>query len=216
MMKDRAMIQLLRCSYCAIALVLLALLFWPEARAVACACCSETGTWFERTDRLSDYQRAEINRLRFDTTAKTFLTEAGEDAIKGISNVADDYALSLSKGRRSWELKFRDKQGRTGTLTLTVPATIVEFGADLHDDQKSSGGGPLLYKELRLTGSVSGAGLFMKGSTPQTKFRLILQGRGNSCLSAEDFKSWTLQVFGPRASYSFYGSFKDPAPQPQG
>jgi hypothetical protein len=30
-------------------------------------------------------------------------------------------------------------------------------------------------------------------------------------MAAEDFKNWTLQIFGPRASYTFYGSLKEPA-----
>jgi hypothetical protein len=109
-------------------------------------------------------------------------------------------------------LNFKDKAGRTGTLSFTLPASIVQFAADIQDGQESAGGGPLLYKEWRLTGPVTGTGVFKKGSTPQTKFRLVLQGRGNSCTSAEMFDNWKLQVFGPRASYQFYGKFKEPVP----
>lgn len=193
-----------------LALVLVPALLWP-ARVNACACCSEPGVWYERTDAISSYELSEINRLRFDAVAHTYMTE-GEDTIKGIRNPADEYALSFSQRGRRWELKFKDKAGRTGTLTFSVPASLVEFAADIHDAQESSGGGPLLYKEWRLTGSLSGTGIFTGGNTSQTKFRLILQGRGNNCTSAETFNNWKLQVFGPRAAYQFYGSFKDPAP----
>lgn len=184
----------------------------PAARASACACCSEPGVWYERTDAVSSYELSEINRLRFDAVAHTYMTEAGEDSIEGIRNPSDEYSMTLSKRQRRWELRFRDKQGRTGTLAFNVPASLVEFAADIHDSQESSGGGPLLYKEWRLTGAVTGTGAFKGGSTPQTKFRLVFQGRGNFCTSAETFDNWQLQIFGPRASYSFYGKFKDPTP----
>lgn len=194
-----------------LALVLASVLLWP-VRVNACACCSEPGVWYERTDPISSYELSEINRLRFDAVAHTYMTEAGDDNIKGIRNPAEEYALSFSKRGRRWELKFKDKEGHTGTLTFSVPATLVEFAADINDEQESSGGGPMLYKEWRLTGALTGTGIFTGGSTSQTKFRLVLQGRGNNCTSAETFDGWKLQVFGPRAAYQFYGSFKDPVP----
>jgi hypothetical protein len=211
LINEKALARLLKFSYSLMALTLVALLLWP-ARVNACACCSEPGVWYEKTDRLDSYESGEINRLRFDALASTYMTEAGEDGLDGISNPAEEYSLALTKRQGRWELKFRDKQGHTGTLTLTVPNTMTEFQADIHDGQESPGGGPLLYKEWRLTGTVIGTGVFGKGSTPQTKYRLVFQGRGNSCTSAEMFEHWTLQIFGPRASYSFYGKFKEPAP----
>jgi hypothetical protein len=209
-MKDKRMAllqaMLYRTALLSLALLSVASLLWP-AGAFACACCAEPGAWYERTDRVEEYQWTELNRLRFDAVANVY-TEAGEDAVKGISNPADEYSLTLSRQARRWDLKYRDKQGRTGTLTLTIPTTAVQFGVDTHEAQ---GGETVLYKELRLTGALTGSGIFKSGSTPQTKFRLILQGRGNNCMAAEDFKHWTLQIFGPRASYTFYGSLKEPA-----
>jgi hypothetical protein len=209
MMNERSLAHLFSLSYGVLALALVALLFWPERTASACACCAEPGTWFERTDRIEDYEREEIERLRFDAAAATFMTEAGEDAIKGLSNPADNYTLTLAKRRGRWDLRFRDEKGRTGTLTLTLPATITEFGVDLHDKPEGEGGETTLYKELRLTGALTGNGIFKSGSTAQMKYRLIFQGRGNNCPSADDFTHWQLQVFGPRASYSFYGKLKN-------
>ena len=82
------------------------------------------------------------------------------------------------------------------------------FGADLHDAPEGSAS-PILYKEWRFTGRASGGGFFKKGIAPGTKFYLILQGRGNYCLSSSDFRNWRLDITGPRASYAFYGSLGD-------
>jgi hypothetical protein len=210
-MSKRAMIRLCKLGACAFCLMLMAWMVWT-VKASACACCAEAGTWFERTSRMESYQLDELNRLRFDATATTYMDAAGEDNIQGVSNPADAYNLSLAKQRGRWVLTFKDKAGRTGTLALTVPNTLTDFGTDIHDGQSGGAGGPLLYKEWRLTGAVTGTGVFRKGNTPQTKYKLVLQGRGNNCTSAETFRNWTLQVFGPNAAYSFYGEFKDPAP----
>lgn len=199
-------------GFSAVALLLIALLSWP-ANTLACACCAEPGTWFDRIDRISEYERGELDRLRFDTVAKTYMTEAGEDGIKGISNPADEYSITLVKQQGRWELRFKDQRGRTGTLSLVVPTTVGAFGVDMRDTPADTE--TVLYKEWRLTGPLVGAGIFKRGSTPQTRYRLVMQGSGNACTSAEMFTSWTLQVFGPRASYSFYGKFKDPASNTQ-
>ncbi|MFL6337332.1 MAG: hypothetical protein ACJ754_28870 [Pyrinomonadaceae bacterium] len=74
----------------------------------------------------------------------------------------------------------------------------------------AAGGGPLLYKEWRFEGQVSGTGLFKAGTAGPTKYLLVLQGRGNGCQNAEDFKYWRLQINGRRAAYSFYGELADP------
>lgn len=198
--------RLMKLSYVPAALLLIALLAWP-ASTLACACCAEPGTWYDRIDRITEYERGELDRLRFDADAKTYMT-AGEDNIKGISNPSEEYSITFAKRRGRWELRFRDKQGRTGTLTLTIPASIGSFGADLHDTPADTE--TMLYKEWRLTGALIGNGIFKSGNTPQTKYRLVMQGHGNNCTSAEMFSNWTLQVFGPRTSYSFYGKFKDP------
>ena len=220
-MDMKALSRLLKVCVGAVALMLLSvLLLWPADSAVAnaCACCSEPGVWYERTDRISEYEMTEIDRLRFDAGAAIYMTDGGgEDMVQGISSpvLYEEYALSLTKRQRRWTLNFKDKAGRTGALSFTLPNSLVEFAADINDGEQSGGGGPLLYKEWRLTGPVTGTGVFKKGSTPQTKFRLVFQGRGNSCTSAEMFDNWRLQIFGPRASYQFYGKFKEPTPAKQ-
>jgi hypothetical protein len=208
MMRKSALIRMSRFVQVASAVVLLTLLAWPVS-VNACACCSEPGLWYETTERMQSYQWAEIEKIKFGGPANLYMNAAGEDGIVGVSNPAEEYSLTLAQqGRTRWELRFKDKAGRAGTLALTVPNTITVFEADIHDGQTSAGGGPLLYKEWRLTGAAVGTGVFRKGSTAQTKYRLVFQGRGNACTSAEMFDNWKLQIFGPRASYSFYGKLK--------
>jgi hypothetical protein len=65
-----------------------------------------------------------------------------------------------------------------------------------------------LYKEVRLTGKLAGNGIFESGINNDSRYKLILQGRGGYCLDSHDFQHWILEISGPQSSYSFYGSFK--------
>jgi hypothetical protein len=183
----------------------------PAAASFACACCAESGDWYERVAKVQDYESAELGRLKFNGAA-TLYTAAGEmeDYTKGLSvNYTSFNLSSLINPRRSITLKFKGEKGEMGSLVLSLPKVVTAFGADMHDMPEGSAG-PILYKEWRFDGLASGSGIFKKGMTPGTRYRLILQGRGNNCLSAEDFKNWRLQVTGPRASYAFYGALADP------
>lgn len=173
-------------------------------KVYACACCANPGTWSQTTQKLSDYDNQQINRLQFASNAKIYQTPRGENV--GVASNSTDYNLTLTKNQRRWNLQFKDAQGKTGTLTLNIPTNAVYFKTDLGENRQ--GGETRLYKEIRLEGTVSGNGIFAKGITSNTKFRLVLQGRGNNCNAAEDFKSWNLQVFGSRADYAFYGNFR--------
>jgi hypothetical protein len=206
-MREKALIRMFKFACLALAIVLAALLTWPVS-VDACACCSEPGLWYETTQRIESYQWAEIEKIKLGGAANIYMNAAGEDGITGVSNPTDEYSLNLSQRRTRWELRFKDKAGRTGTLALTIPNSLTVFEADIHDGQTSAGGGPLLYKEWRLTGAAIGTGVFKKGSTAQMKYRLVFQGRGNACTSAEMFDNWKLQIFGPRASYLLYGKLK--------
>jgi hypothetical protein len=173
--------------------------------APACACCANRGTWYEGSNKLSASETAEINRIRFTRIARTFLTEADSD-------LSATYVLSHSRRGRRWEFRFRDAHGKTSALSFLLSDTATSFRADLHDGRTTGGGGPLLYKELRFAGSMVPTGIFTQPVGNGPRFRLVLQGRGNNCLRAEDFKNWTLQVSGNRISHSFYGSLSTPAP----
>jgi hypothetical protein len=180
-------------------------------RASACACCANWGAWYERKQSMDESALQELARLRLSGKAKLFLTDGPDPEGVLLSSPAyQDFTISLSRRQSQWVLAVKGTGKDTGSLTLSIPQTAVSFGADLHDGREGGGGGPLLYKELRLDGTVSGIGFFSKGVIAGTRFRLVLQGRGNNCMAAEDFKSWNLQVFGRRAKFSFYGSFDTP------
>lgn len=175
----------------------------PPDRPLVCACCAEEGEWYETSGRLSSAQLHELSRVRFAETASTYQSPRGD------SELSVSYKLAQTRSGRRWEFKFRDEQGKTGTLSFVLPATAVFYGADMQDSPPG-GLGPALYKEWRLSGVATATGVLKKGTAGTARFRLVLQGRGNNCEEAEHFKSWILQVTGARFSYSFHGSFSKP------
>lgn len=195
-------------------LTALLMIFVLSTKTYACACCSSGGEWDQRTNSVDDFYRNEMNAVKFAPVANIYMTDAGEDMIKGMSSVSEKYSLSLSKQGRRWTLTFKDEQGKTGTLSFTIPATMVSYSVDPYGGEKYEGGsGPTLYHEWRFAGAVTGTGIFTKGMLGRTKFHLVLQGTSNSCIDAAGFHNWNLQISGPRADYSFYGSLnKDNAP----
>lgn len=197
-----------RRALCSLALLAVSLLL--PARAWACACCSNEGDYYVSAGRPSEYERSIVQQIRFGQTATLYTTEAGpEEMAKGVSHVAEKYALGVSLVGGVWKLTFRDGS-KTGTLNLPLPARWTSYTADIHDGQTSPGGGPLLYKEWRFEGQISGTGIFKAGLVGPTKYVLVLQGRGNGCQDALDFKHWRLQVSGRKAAYAFYGELADP------
>ena len=187
-------------------LALGAVLLLP-ASAYACACCAESGHWSSATTRLGAHERAELDRVRFSPAATTYVTAAGLEGVKGVTSPAPRYNLVLAKSGRRWKLRLSSAAGRRGTLSFALPASAHAFAADLRNGGTASGGGPLLYKELRLAGAVAGTGDFLP-RIRTARYRLILQGRGNACLSARDFTHWTLQVSGGGARFSLFGSLR--------
>jgi hypothetical protein len=160
-------------------------------RAAACACCAEPGTWYQVRTPVRGLERGEIRRLRFTTANRVQTNEGGP----GFSKLP----LRTTLTGRVW--RWRLGTGRT--LTLRLPASGTTLAADVFDGKMSGGGGPLLYKELRLEGSLTTAGI-PRG----TRYRLVLQGRGNNCLNGADFRSWHLDVSGGSEPYSLYGTFR--------
>lgn len=204
-MKTKAM------NYGAILGALLLILVF-SAKAYACACCSEPGRWYQKTGTVDDFHRAEIDNVKFQPVANTYMTEAGEDGIQGMSSVADKYTLSLSKQGRRWTFSFKDEQGRTGTLSFMIPTMMVVYSVDPHGgDGENTGTGPAIYHEWRFTAPVTGTGIFKKGMIGRPRIQLVLQGTSNACIDSAGFHNWNMQIEGPRADYSFYGSFKEAA-----
>lgn len=191
-------------------LAALAVVLLLPGRAWACACCSHEGTYYVNSGRPSEYELSIVKQIRFGRTARLYLTEAGpEETAKGLAHRAESYVLGGSLVGGAWKLTFREGN-KTGTLSLPLPARMTNYTADIHDGQTSGGGGPLLYKEWRFEGQVSGTGFFRAGMVGPTKYLLVLQGRGNGCQDALDFKHWRLQISGRKADYAFYGELADP------
>lgn len=177
--------------------------------ALACACCSETGTYSISTKKPAQFELDELKRIQFGTT-NLYTNAAGEDNIKGISSIGENYSLIGSLQNNLWKFNFKDGAGKAGTLNLTKPLSMVAFAADIHDNP-DQGLGPSLYKEWRFKYRVqSGTGIFQTGIAPGTEYFLVLQGRGNNCTQAEDFKYWRLEITGKKASYAFFGELKSP------
>lgn len=196
----------------------LLLIFSFYSSASACACCAENGTYNIWTGKPEDYTLDVIGGFRFNKSSNLLISEAGFDAIKGLSEIEKDFdnnswtafggdlGFTASYAAKTWTMNFRTKSGKTGSLTLPMPAQMVTFKVDIHDGKKSGGGGPLLYKEFRFKGNVSsGKGFLQKSIVKPTTFLLVFKGRGNGCDNAQDFTHWYLEVRGKNASYDFIG-----------
>jgi hypothetical protein len=181
----------------------------PASRA--CACCADAGERIETTAPLQSFERAELERMRLGKQAKLFLTAAGFSGVSGISNPSDVYDVALTRQGNRWTFTFKDGSGKTGSLAFALPAVIESFFVDPHDGVQSRGGGPLLFKEWRLSAPLAATGVFAAGMAGAPTVRFVVQGRGNVCTSAEQFTSWMLVVSGPKASYALHGSLAVPA-----
>jgi hypothetical protein len=167
--------------------------------AFACACCAEPGTHYEQTAKLQPFELQELKRVRFGTAAKVALGAAGFDAVHGIKNPRASYPVQVTQAGRTWTLSF----GSSGALAFTLPQKATSFLVDVHDGKMGGGGGPLLYKELRMTAPVHATGNFHGA-----RISFVLQGRGNDCLNGDDFKWWRLQISGGGADYAIYGALR--------
>lgn len=176
--------------------------------ALACACCAERGAYSISTKKPTSFELDELKRIQFKT-ANLYMDAAGEENINGISSIGEDYSLSGLLQNNLWKFDFKDAAGKSGTLNLTKPISMVAFMADIHDGKAE--GEVSLYKEWRFKYRVqSGTGIFQKGIAPATEYFLVLQGRGNMCTQAEDFTHWRLEVTGRRANYAFFGELSSP------
>jgi hypothetical protein len=180
------------------------------SNAHGCACCTDPGEYsFTSNAPVSDFHRAQLEGIKFASPARLYLTDAGEDAVKGINNVTEEYPLSAAFEARRWRLTFQSADGHPGVLTLPMPARITTLAADIHDGEP--GAAPSLYKEWRLEGVATGDGIFRAGFAAPVKYTLIFQGRGNRCDSGDDFTHWRLELSGKKASYAFFGDLVVPA-----
>jgi hypothetical protein len=191
-------------------LVLAALiLLGAPGKALACACCTNPGQRYVEVEKLDAGRLDEIERVRFGKEARLYVGEAGVETIKGIQGPAERYDLSVNwdkthPGKTNLSFSLDNLSGRSGTLSLRLPQKISIFEVDPRDSH-DQGTGPVLYKEWKLTGEVTGTGAFSGTNSSKQVLTLILQGRGNSCTSAADFTHWTLVMEGPNGSHSLFG-----------
>lgn len=190
-----------------------ALLVLSPVTALACACCAEPAYYFSGSTDLDEYPLSQLKRMRFARNAFLYLTEAGlEEDAKGIEQPSRKYSVSGSFVSNKLKLTLRGGTS-AGALELLLPTKMWQHSADIHDGKLSAGGGPLLYKEWRFEGNVTGTGVFKAGTSAPAQYVLVLQGRGNGCDNAEDFTNWRLDVNGEKAGYAFHGKFAQPVPQ---
>ena len=179
------------------------LVFPLQVFANYCACCAERGEYSIRTKKPDDYEIGELKRLRIAET--NLYTDAGyPDTIKGISPLRESFTGSFLWQNTGWKFDFKTDHSSAGVLNLLKSPMIVDFRVDTYNE-----GEPILYKELRFKHKVSGGtGIFKAGIAPSTEYFLVLQGKGNNCMNAEDFTHWRLEITGKKADYAFFGKLK--------
>jgi hypothetical protein len=199
-------------------LLMVGLLLAASASHVfACACCAEKGEYFDTVGVIDEYEREMLGDIKYSKISELYIDAAAFETIKGLDELLKVYEASetgselenisvtseFSSG--TWTINFRSGEA-SGSLSIPMPEKRGYFGADIHDGKMGGGGGPLLYKEIRMNGKVKeGTGLFSKGIAKGAEYSLVFQGRGNICNNAEDFTHWRLSVNGPDARYTFFG-----------
>ena len=173
--------------------------------AFACACCTHTGWRYVEVETMSERRLVQVDQMAF-AKAATLSTGEADAQIKGIDNPDTEYQLDVARPKGRMVFAFRDRKGRTGTLTLAIPKTISIFEVDPRGDEKDKGLGPSLYKEWRLTANAAGDGLFRGVVGAGQKITLVLHGRGIGCTDAGHFTDWTLLVHGPSDKLTLYGA----------
>ena len=186
-------------------------LFLLSSSAFACACCVERGYYSLTTSRPDTQYLSILEDMKFAGPAEFYMTVAGFDGTKGLGVLEKDEAAGKSIALdvvesfagKVWTFNVKTESGRSGSLTLPMPATMRQLKVDI--DRVDTGLGASLYKELSVNGRVRRAtGIFATGNR-NTRYMLLLQGRGNGCDSSSDYTDWRLELEGPRAQYAFFG-----------
>jgi len=191
-----------------VAFSLLVLLSLPY-NLLACACCAEPGTYSISTSKSDPTTLEMLGDMKFNKNATLYTDAAGFDDMKGITfnqelTDADQFDLVTAFVAKTWKFTFKTQDGKTGVLTLPIPAQMLSFKVDLHDKEPNID--PSLYKEFRFKGTAAnGTGIFKGGIIKPTSYFLVFQGRGNNCDNASDFTHWRLEVTGRKSDYAFFG-----------
>lgn len=181
-----------------------ATVFGAANTASACACCSERGQRFVGTAEVADYQWSEVERVRFAPEAQLYVGAADVSVVTGIANAESSYTLAVKRDGRAVTLEFAGAAGGKGSLSLTLPDKAAFYEIDTRDEP-DNGLGPAIYKEWKFTAEPKGTGDFAAATGTGQNLTLILQGRGNNCVTAEDFTHWTLVMEGTKGGYMLFG-----------
>ncbi len=184
--------------------ILLLVFFASPLKSLAnyCACCAERGEYLVKTVKPTKFELDELKRLEIDDT--NLFIAMGSDTVEGISPLSDVFTSKLLMQNALWKFSFTDNKNNLGVLNLAKSPTMIDFRADTYNE-----GEPILYKELRFKYKLTSAtGFFQKGFTPTTDYFLVLQGKGNNCMAAEQFTHWRLEITGKKANYAFFGKLK--------
>lgn len=196
--------------------------FRPE-KTYYCACCADEGDYYNYSVKVDKEKIALLSEMKISPGADIYMTEAEDEWFKGIKSIEKGYndwagtdttegnkyfSVQHSVTAKNWKFSFTTNDGKKGTLNLVMPLKVESFGADIHDSDRSSM--ISLYKEYRFKGTVqSGTGFFSAGLSKPATYTLIVQGRGNYCENATDYKNWRLQVKGAAADYILMGKFTE-------
>jgi hypothetical protein len=186
---------------------------------IACACCADGDEYLIWTGKPDSTNLDILGEMKFDQDTSLIMNDPDLEDLKGLGvlkkdweserlgGTAGDFDLVTTFTAKKWNFSFKTKgSGRTGVLSLPLPAQMVKFVVDIHDGRMFGAGGPALYKELRYKGTVAGGtGFFSGGIAKPTTYFLVFQGRGNGCDAVSNFKYWRLEIEGPKASYKFAG-----------
>lgn len=181
--------------------------FAMPAAAIACACCASTGQRFVETGKASDYDADQLSRIVFDGKAELQTGEAEPGDIRGLSATETDYVHDVGRQAAGWTFTFKTEGAVAGTLSFK-PGKLAKFEVDTRLAELPAGGMVALYKEWKQTAAVIGTGMFKLPAG--SSLSLILQGSGNGCTSADDFKNWSLVVQGNGIGFLFFGKLAQP------
>lgn len=180
------------------------------SHSFACACCAEMGDRFAEQVELDDYDREILTSISFARTADVSIGPRAYEDLEGITIRALPLIMDVEKTEDQWTFAFDDGRGSTGHLVFELPKRFTKFEVDPHDpsETESLGGGPLLYKEWKLTSEAEGDGMLSESVGGDQRATLILHGRGNHCPSIDDFNAWSIVLHGSQALVTLFGDLE--------
>ena len=176
------------------------------ASALACACCAEKGFYLSKSIELKDFYGEIIDKLA-PGSATLFTDAAYPENVKGLGSESTSFSVGSSFGNGIWALNLMDKTKKTGILNFERPRRAHQLMYD--SDPFSEKNMVVLNKQISLTGRVkSASGFLSKGESYDMRYELVLNGKGNVCTEASDFKTFFLKINGLMSDYRFYGKLK--------